>query len=221
MKPVKQCSMWSGRALVGVAVVLGAACAKAEQEPAPAAPQAAVQAPSTIAVPGAPAAAATAMPAAANAAPTTDALPTALPTTTPPHAAADPALGTATLPSSGLAVATSDPMFTISLTNPGHAAPGATVTAKVTALPGKGYKINKEFPATLQLDPTAGVAFSPARIERSAALVDNDHELTFGVQMSATAKGDYAVKGLLKFAMCDDANCMPKKQAIALDLHVK
>ena len=224
MKLVKQCSMWSGRALVGVAVVLGAACAKAEQEPAPTVPQAAVQAPVTIAVPGAPAAAATtatAMQAAANAAPTTDALPTALPTATPPHAAADPAPGTATLPSSGLAVATSDPMFTISLTNPGHAAPGATVTAKVTALPGKGYKINKEFPATLQLDPTAGVAFSPARIERSAALVDNDHELTFGVQMSATAKGDYAVKGLLKFAVCDDANCMPKKQAIALDLHVK
>lgn len=215
-----RCSMWSGCALVGVAIFLGTACDKGGQDAAPLPPQAATPSPATIAVPGATTAAVATTPAGEVAVPTADDAATAKGTPSP-VVAADPVPATALLPGSAPTVAAADPMFSISLTSPGPAAPGATVTAKVTAMPGKGYKINKEFPATLQLDATPGVAFSPARIERGAALVDNDHELTFGVQMSASEKGDYAVKGLLKFAVCDDANCMPKKQAIALDLHVK
>jgi len=215
---MKTQAMWLSGALV---VAIGAACGKPAPEALDAADPGnvgpAAQAPATaapvIAVPGA---APGTNPAPQAPAPTPADAATQVHLPVPPPAPADAPAD----PASSVA-APSDPMFTMRLTHAGAVAVGQVATAKVTILPGKGYKVNKEFPASVQLEAHPALAFASPRLERAAALVDNDHELTFGVQMSANAAGDFVAKGLMKFAVCDDANCVPKKQAIALDLHVK
>lgn len=232
MKLMGKFRMWLFCALVaGVVSSLGA-CSKepaaGNTEPAAAAP---LQQPTTIAVPGAPGgtdATAAAVPAIAAVplAKGTAAAPEAIPSAKVP-VAGTPSADKAGVPETSIKDAPAaqttlaDPMFTIRLTAAPTVAPGGTAKAQVTVLPGKGYKINKEFPANLQMEALTGVTFSPAKLERAAAKVDTDHELTFEVQMSAAVAGDFNTKGLLKFAVCDDANCVPKKQAFAVDLHVK
>ncbi len=81
---------------------------------------------------------------------------------------------------------------------PVSGAKGQPVKAQVVIRPAAGYHMNEEFPTTLKLSPTAGVAFSKATL----------------------AKQD-AVTGNLSFAVCTETTCDPQKTPVTIELTVK
>ena len=53
--------------------------------------------------------------------------------------------------------------------------------------------------------------------DRDAEAFD-DNQLAFAVKLTAASAGDYSIPGTLKFAVCTESTCNPKKHAIALAL---
>jgi len=183
------------------ALCLAAGCSKAESHSAglPAAPAAAPTG-ETAAVPGAP------TPAPAG---ETVAVPGApAPGTAPAAPGAAPAA-----PASGAP----DTSFQLTVTAPAPGAAGAEAVARVTVVPGAGYKMNKEYPTRLVVQPPAGVTVAKADMVLADATFD-PHKLSFDVKVVAAKAGTYPVAGTIKFAVCTDATCDPKKQPIAFDV---
>lgn len=97
-------------------------------------------------------------------------------------------------------------------------APGGEQVARVVVKPGKGYKMNKEFPTKLTLMLPVGVS-SPKEILLPAdAEAFTEQQLAFAVKLTAADKGDFKIPAVLKFAVCTDSTCDPKKQTIELAL---
>ena len=97
-------------------------------------------------------------------------------------------------------------------------AAGAETVARVVVRPGKGFHMNKDYPTKLSLELPAGVTSAKAVLEPADAEAFDDNQLAFAVKLTPAAAGDYSIPATLKFAVCTDSTCNPKKQAIALSL---
>lgn len=97
-------------------------------------------------------------------------------------------------------------------------APGGETIARLVVHPGSGYKMNLEFPTKLTLEPPAGVTLAKTVLEPADAESFTEKSLTFAVKMTAPAAGEYTIPATLKFAVCTEATCDPKKQKVALVL---
>ncbi|MBK9037159.1 MAG: hypothetical protein IPL61_38930 [Myxococcales bacterium] len=84
--------------------------------------------------------------------------------------------------------------------------------------PGKGFHMNKDYPTKLSLELPAGVSSAKAVLEPADAEAFDDTQLAFSIKLTPAAAGDYSIPGTLKFAVCTDSTCNPKKQTIALSL---
>ncbi|MEZ4404332.1 MAG: hypothetical protein R3B06_30205 [Kofleriaceae bacterium] len=137
-------------------------------------------------------------------------------------ASADPGArgGVAATPPGGAdlgAPAGADDQFQVE-TSVAPAAPGAEAVARVVVRPGKGFHMNKDYPTKLSLELPAGVTAAKTVLEPADAETFDDTQLAFAVKLTAATAGEFAVPGTLKFAVCTDSTCNPKKQAIALAL---
>ncbi len=97
-------------------------------------------------------------------------------------------------------------------------APGAEAVARVVVRPGKGFHMNKDYPTKLSLELPAGVTSAKPVLEPADAEAFDDNQLAFAVKLTPTSAGDYSIPGTLKFAVCTESTCNPKKHAIALAL---
>lgn len=97
-------------------------------------------------------------------------------------------------------------------------AAGGESVARVVVTPGKGFHMNKDYPTKLTLELPSGVTSPKAILEPADAEAFTENQLAFAVKLTAAAKGDYTIPGTLKFAVCTESTCNPKKQAIALSL---
>jgi hypothetical protein len=97
-------------------------------------------------------------------------------------------------------------------------APGAETVARVVVRPGKGFHMNKDYPTKLSLELPAGVTAAKPVLEPADAEAFDDNQLAFAVKLTAASAGDYSIPGMLKFAVCTESTCNPKKHAIALAL---
>lgn len=114
-----------------------------------------------------------------------------------------------------------DASFALVVEQPAAVAPGAATTLRIRVTPGKGYKMNAEFPTKLTLEPTAGVELDKASLVLADAEKFDDHQLVFAVKATPAAAGSYNVTGKIKFAVCTDATCDPKKRNVAFAVTAK
>jgi len=192
---------WS-RFLVLASFSVAAACSKAESRPPP-------------------------EPSSAGAAGGGQAVKIAVPGADPAPAVVDPpsglpgGTGTPAAAPAPSGPATPDTSFKLDVAAPTPAAAGQQAVARVKVVPGAGWKMNKEYPTKLVIQPPDGVTAAKAEQVLADAATFNDHELAFDVRLTAAKPGTYKVAGTFKFAVCTDATCDPKKQAIAFDLTAK
>lgn len=111
-----------------------------------------------------------------------------------------------------------DTSFKLTTQQAAPTTPGGETVARVVVNPGSGYKVNKDFPTKLTLEPPAGVTLSKTVLEPADAEKFDDHELAFAVKMTAQGAGEYTIPGTFKFAVCTETTCDPKKQKVALVL---
>ncbi len=111
-----------------------------------------------------------------------------------------------------------DSSFQLTQQQPAPTAAGGETVARLVVHPGEGYKMNKDFPTKLTLEPPAGVNLSKTVLEPADAEQFTEKELAFAVKMTAPTAGEYTIPGTIKFAVCTDTTCDPKKQKVALTL---
>ncbi len=110
---------------------------------------------------------------------------------------------------------------------PADAKPGAETVAKVTVTPNTGYHVNVEYPTKLTLTPADGVKVAKADFEAGGSKKQGDAEaldekqLVFAVKLTPSAAGSYTINGNFKFAVCDKDQCLPKREAIAIQVAAK
>jgi hypothetical protein len=190
---------------VAAAAALAGACSKAKEPGAPAAPVAdeviAVPTGAKVAAPGSVAGGEAAARAAAP-------------------RAADPTAGGAT---ESFRLRREEGSISIEL--PPGAKAGAETTAKVIVTPGPSFKINFEFPTKLSLTQPEGVALAKTELSAGGASqakgdaeTFEEKQLAFAVRLTPTAAGSHTVSGTFKFAVCDKDQCLPKREAIAIQV---
>ncbi len=134
------------------------------------------------------------------------AAPAAMPPTGGPGAA--PAAPTADDPN--------DTSFQFEAQQPAPGKAGTEAVARFVISPGTGYKMNKEYPTKLTLEPPAGVTVAKTVLELGDAESFSDKGLTFAVKLTAAQPGEFTIPATVKFAVCTDATCDPKKKKVAL-----
>ena len=102
----------------------------------------------------------------------------------------------------------------------------AEVTAKtdnavtVTLVPKKEWKLNQDFPTRLRVQAPEGVTLEKSAFTAKDAAEFGEKKARFIVSFSS-APGAKRFKAEMKFALCTDATCDPKKETIGWVIHVK
>jgi hypothetical protein len=81
--------------------------------------------------------------------------------------------------------------------------------------------VNLEYPVTLTLIATSDVALTKAALEKADTTKFDHKSLVFAAKAKAAKAGTYSVKGTLKFAVCTDATCDPKKVPVEIAVVAK
>lgn len=100
----------------------------------------------------------------------------------------------------------------------GASATGGEAVARIVVRPGKGYHMNKDYPTKLTLQLPAGVSSPKPVLVPADAEAFTETQLAFAVKLTAGTAGDYTIPATLKFAVCTDSTCDPKKRSIELQL---
>jgi hypothetical protein len=119
------------------------------------------------------------------------------------------------------APAAKDTSYNLVLQVPAEAATGKVTVANVKVTPGKGYKVNEEYPTKLTLEATDGVTIAKPVMAKADAAAFDKHQLAFDVKLTPTRAGTFTVRGKLSFAVCTDATCDPKSDTVAISLNAK
>jgi hypothetical protein len=116
---------------------------------------------------------------------------------------------------------------TLAITPPADAKAGSEVVAKITLTPTAAYHVNMDFPIKLVLDQNANVSFAKAELKAGGQAKQGDAEalderqLVFAVKLTPSQSGNYTVNGSFKFAVCNETQCLPKKEPIAIQIAAK
>lgn len=105
-------------------------------------------------------------------------------------------------------------------------AAGAIAMAGVKITPATGFHMSTDYPIKLTLDAPAGVKldkteYDSGKGEKGDAETFGEKGLGFVVKATPEKAGDYAITGVLKFGVCDDQSCHPKRQPITIPVHAK
>lgn len=116
----------------------------------------------------------------------------------------------------------------LSIEVPADAKAGSETVAKIIVTPGKGYHVNLEYPTKLTLTPADGVtlartSFVAGGRDKSKGDADrfDEDQLAIAVKLTPAAAGSYTINGSFKFAVCDPAACLAKKENIAITVAAK
>lgn len=127
----------------------------------------------------------------------------------PPEAkTAEAAPSTATPPPAakkGAAPAPVAQTYKIRIT-PGEAAAGQPATSVIEVTPMAGYKMNKDFPSRLALDPAEGATLTKTAFEKGDAEL-SEEMLRFEIPFTPAAAGKLDLSGMADFSVCNEKAC--------------
>lgn len=107
------------------------------------------------------------------------------------------------------------PTYKLMLAAPPKVAKGAEATVTLEVVPKEGWKLNKEFPTKLTVVPPAGVKVKKAEQTVADAVAFADKSGKWSVEFQAESAGGKDFTGTIKFAVCTEQSCDPKKEQLA------
>jgi hypothetical protein len=124
-------------------------------------------------------------------------------------------------PAAGGATAAESESYILKLAAPATVAKGAEGVVTLEIQPKKGWHLNKEYPTKLSVTPPAGVTLKKAEQVLADATSWTEQSGVFNISFNATAAGSKAFAGKLKFAVCTETTCDPKKETLAWTVAVE
>ncbi len=109
---------------------------------------------------------------------------------------------------------------TYTLEHPGVSiAVGQTSSATVRVSATAPWHINQDFPISVALTSTKGVKTAKAKLVKTDAAV-TEQAISFVFDVRGVEAGKHTVQGKLKFAICQDDQCLPVTEQVTLAVHV-
>ncbi len=97
---------------------------------------------------------------------------------------------------------------------------GAAVDVRLELTPSGGYKVNEEYPIAVEIVAPADVAAAKTKLGKADATVRHERAV-FRLALTPRTAGAKQVALKLRFALCTDTTCEPRKHAVDLKLDVK
>jgi len=107
------------------------------------------------------------------------------------------------------------PTYKMTLAAPPKVGKGAEATVTLEIRPKEGWKLNKEFPTKLTIVPPAGVKVKKSEQTVADAVAFADKSGKWSVEFQAESPGGKDFTGTVKFAVCTETSCDPKKEQLA------
>jgi hypothetical protein len=111
--------------------------------------------------------------------------------------------------------------YQLMLAAPAKVASGAEGVATLEIVPAKGWHLNNEFPAKLTVTAPADVALAQAEQKLADASAWSETSGTFTMRFTPSAAGDKKLDANLRFAVCTETTCDPKKEAFSFAVTVE
>ncbi|MBK9033872.1 MAG: hypothetical protein IPL61_21820 [Myxococcales bacterium] len=110
--------------------------------------------------------------------------------------------------------------FVVTATTTDQPVAGAAVEVGLVVTAGGGYKVNDEYPIAVEITAPTDVGVAKAKLGRGDATISHDRA-TFRLALTPKVAGDKRIGLKLKFALCTDTTCEPRKHSVELKLDVK
>ncbi len=105
--------------------------------------------------------------------------------------------------------------FTIDVAD-GKGSAGKEVPVVITVKAKEGFHVNQEFPHHLTIgELPPGVTIEKTDLKRGDAEL-SERALAFRVSATPAKKGRYTIPAILKTSVCDDTQCMVKKEKLSI-----
>lgn len=104
---------------------------------------------------------------------------------------------------------------------PATLGPKTDAVATVEIVPKPGWKMNKEFPTKLTVTVPTGVAMPKSEQTKADAASFADKAAHWSFDFTTNAAGEQAFKCSMKFAVCTESTCDPKKEEITWKVAVQ
>jgi hypothetical protein len=109
--------------------------------------------------------------------------------------------------------------YTVKLAVPDKVRTGAKGSASLEITPKKGWHLNDEFPYKLTVAAPAGTTVAKPEQTKKDTVAFSHQAMKWAIDFTASSAGDKAFTGKVKFAVCTETSCDPKKEELAF--HVK
>lgn len=111
--------------------------------------------------------------------------------------------------------------YTVKLASPAKVAVGAKGSATLEITPKKGWHLNDEFPYKLTVAAPAGAKVAKPEQGKKDTVSFSHEKMKWAIDFEASAAGDKAFTGKVKFAVCTETSCDPKKEELAFNVKVQ
>jgi hypothetical protein len=98
-------------------------------------------------------------------------------------------------------------------------ASGGEATFTITIEAKKGFKVNQNYPHKVKLDsPPDGVELPKSKLKKKDGKFEGKSKFSFTGKVKATAAGKKTLTGLVKTSVCNDSQCLIKKEKISINV---
>jgi hypothetical protein len=111
--------------------------------------------------------------------------------------------------------------YKVTLAAPDKLATGVKGTATLEIVPKKGWHLNDEFPYKLTVTPPAGAKVAKPEQVKKDTVAFSHQSMKWNIDFEASSGGDKAFAGKVKFAVCTETSCDPKKEELAFNVKVE
>ena len=111
--------------------------------------------------------------------------------------------------------------YTVKLASPDKVAKGAKGAATLEIVPKKGWHLNDEFPYKLTVAAPAGTKVAKPEQGKKDTVAFSQQAMKWSIDFEASSGGDKAFTGKVKFAVCTETSCDPKKEELAFNVKVE
>jgi hypothetical protein len=111
--------------------------------------------------------------------------------------------------------------YTVKLASPDKVTTGAKGSATLEIVPKKGWHLNDEFPYKLTVTAPAGATVAKPEQGKKDTVSFSHESMKWAIDFTASTAGDKAFTGKVKFAVCTETSCDPKKEELAWSVKVQ
>ena len=111
--------------------------------------------------------------------------------------------------------------YTVKLAAPAKVTTGSKASATLEIVPKKGWHLNDEFPYKLTVAAPAGTRVAKPEQGKKDTVAFSHQAMKWSIDFEASSGGDKAFTGKVKFAVCTETSCDPKKEELAFNVKVE